>query len=87
MHIERLDEAIRVRADFQAGAILPVYFQRGQYRYRVLKVHTRWVDREGVFPKIHFALDAASESVSGTYELHFNTKELSWYLDRVVLPG
>lgn len=86
MRVERLDEPVRVRADFQAGDILPVYFQRGPLRYRVTKVHTRWVDREGVFPNIHFALEAASEADSGTYELHFSAKELSWYLDRVVLP-
>ena len=85
MQIERLDEPIRVRADFQGGDISPLYFQRGVYRYRVTQVHTCWIDREGVFPRIHFAIDAQSEADSGTYEMHFNSKELSWYLDRVVL--
>ena len=85
MRVEKLDEPIRVRADFQAGEIYPLYFQRGIHRYRVLKVHTRWLDREGVFARIHFAIEARSEADSGTYEMHFNSKELSWYLDRVVV--
>ena len=87
MQIERIDEPIRVRADFQGGDLAPIYFQRGHYRYRVVKIHTKWIDREGIFPRIHFALDAEGEADSGTYELHFNTKELSWYLDSVALPG
>ena len=85
MQIEHLDEPIRVRADFKAGDITPLYFQRGPHRYKVTQVHTHWIDREGVFARVHFALDAASEADSGTYELHFNAKELSWYLDRVMM--
>jgi len=87
MKIERLDEPIRVRADFQGGTIQPLYFQRGVHRYRITQVHTRWIDREGMFARVHFALDAQGEVDSGTYELHFNSKELAWYLDRVALPG
>ena len=46
-------------------------------------IHTSWIDREGVFPLGHFAAEAVGERGSAACEMHFSTKDLSWYLTRV----
>ncbi len=43
MHWERLDESIKVRADFRAGEITPLLLKRGQSALRVVSVNSRWM--------------------------------------------
>ena len=85
MQIENLNEIIKVRADFLPGKIIPVCFQRNGRRYTVSKVHTSWSDRDGLYKCVYFAIEAKSDCDTGTYEIHFNSKDFLWHLDRVVL--
>ena len=85
MDIYRVNESIRVRADCHQGKFQPLQFQRGARKYRVTAIHTQWIDREGVFPLVHFAVEATGDRGTAACEMHFSTKELSWYLDRVAI--
>ena len=87
MKIYNVHESIRVRADCHQGKFSPLRFQRGDRKYLVTAIHTQWIDREGVFPQVHFAVEAAGDRGSAACEIHFSTKELSWYLDRVAIGG
>lgn len=40
----------------------PLHFQRGDRWYQVVEVHTSWIDREGVFPLVHFTVEARPRS-------------------------
>ena len=62
MKIYNVHEAIRVRADCRQGKFQPLQFQRGVRKYRVTAIHTSWIDREGVFPLIHFAVEARASA-------------------------
>ncbi len=84
MLIERLDEPVKVRADFQGGVIQPLLFRRGAVSHRVVAVNARWEDREGQ-QKIHyFSVSVASGDV---YQLHFRAGDLLWYLDSVMMEA
>ena len=84
MRVERLDEPVRVRADFTGGRATPVVFQRGTQQHRVTRVNSRWEDRVGQQPLYYFACSVASGDV---YELCLNAHELTWRLTSVMLDG
>jgi hypothetical protein len=84
MRVERLDEPIRVRADFTGGRATPVAFQRGTQAHRVTRVNSRWEDRVGRQPLYYFACSVESGDV---YELCLNAHELTWRLTSVMLDG
>jgi hypothetical protein len=83
MVIEELHEPIRVRADFAASAITPLAFKRGPQVLRITRVNARWEDRSGTFKRYHFSVDAAGN----VFELHLDSSDMSWRLDRVCLEG
>lgn len=84
MRVERLDEPVRVRADFTGGQATPVAFQRGTQQHRVTRVNSRWEDKVGRQPLYYFACSVASGDV---YELCLNAHELTWRLTSVMLDG
>jgi hypothetical protein len=84
MLIEPLQEAIKVRADFQGGAIRPVLFRRGPVLYRVSEVHARWEDREGREKILYFSVSVPSGDV---YQLSFHAGDLLWYADSVMMES
>ncbi len=83
MVIEEINEVVRVRADFAAEAITPRAFRRGTKVYAVTKVNARWEDRTGAFKRYHFSVEAAGN----VFELHLDSRDMSWHLDRVCLEG
>ena len=83
MVVEELHEPIRVRADFAAGAITPLAFKRGSRVLRVTRLNARWEDRSGAFKRYHFSVEAAGN----VFELHLDSGDMSWRLDRVCLEG
>ena len=83
MIVEELNEPIRVRADFSAGSVTPKAFKRGTQILHVTKVNARWEDREGRFKRYHFSVEAAGN----LFELHLDSRDMSWRLDRVCLEG
>lgn len=84
MHWERLDETVKVRADFAGGTILPVAFRRGELQVRIKSINTRWQDARGQSRRCYFAVTADSGDV---YQLCFDTADLSWKLEYVMYDG
>ena len=83
MVVEELDEPIRVRADFSAGAVTPKAFRRGTQLFHVEHIHARWEDRLDAAKRYHFSI----ESGGNLFEIHLDSRDMSWRLDRVCLEG
>lgn len=84
MRLERIDEAVAVRADFQGGTVTPVSFRSGGREQRVVRVNARWIDRAGRHPHFYFSVTAESGDV---YQLQLQGADLVWRLDSVSLEG
>jgi hypothetical protein len=84
MRLERLDQAIAVRADFHGGTVTPVSFHRHGREQRVVKVNARWLDRAGRHPHFYFSVTVESGDV---YQLQLQSGDLVWKLDSVSLEG
>jgi hypothetical protein len=84
VHIERIDEAVAVRADFQGGVVTPVAFRRRGREHRVARFNARWLDRAGRHPSHYFSVTDAHGDV---YQLQLQTADMVWRLDSVTLEG
>ncbi len=84
MHWERLDEPIKVRADFSGGEIQPLRFRRGQLALKVVAINSRWMDREGKRCLHHFSITADSGDV---YQLCFDAGDLTWRAEAIMYEG
>jgi len=84
MRVEKLDEPVRVRADFAGGQATPIGFRRGTQSYRIVRVNARWEDRVGLKPLHYYACSVESGDV---YELCLNAHELTWRITSVMLDG
>jgi hypothetical protein len=81
MNIERIDEPIRVVASFAEGEMRPLRFRWNGRDYRVETVNARWTDRDGDAPRLCYSVQVGEE----TYYLHFDTAEVQWRLDQLVV--
>jgi hypothetical protein len=84
MLVERIDEPVKVRADFQGGTITPCRFRLRQQDIRVARVNARWEDRQGK-DKVYFF--SVTSTTGDTYELHLGSRNMIWYVDRVFMEG
>lgn len=84
VRVERLNEAVKVRADFAGGAVTPLAVRRGAQTVRVVRVNARWTDRRGQGRLHYFACSVPSGDV---YELCLNAQDLTWRLTCVTLEG
>jgi hypothetical protein len=84
MRMERIDEAVKVRADFKAGTITPLLFKRGSRDYRVVTVNARWEDREGT-QKIRFF--SVTDISGDVYQLRLDGADMLWTLESVMMEG
>jgi hypothetical protein len=84
MRLERLDEAISVRAEFEGGTVTPVSFRRHGREQRVVRVNARWLDRAGRHPHFYFSVTVESGDV---YQLQLQGGDLVWRVDSVSLEG
>lgn len=84
MQWERVDESIKVRADFQSGSVSPVMFRRGHHLVKVRSVNTRWQESKGRYRRCYFSV---TSDVGDGYQLSFDTGELVWRLDSIMLDG
>jgi hypothetical protein len=84
IRIERIDEAIAVRADFQGGVVSPVAFRRQRHEHRVAHVNARWVERSGRHPSFFFSV---TDDNGDVYQLQLQSAEMVWWLDSVALEG
>lgn len=84
MLVERLDEKIKVRADFGGGTIKPLVFMRRGQIHKVVKVNCYWMDREGN-AKIHYF--SVTSDTGDVYQLHLNSDDMVWHLDLVMVES
>jgi hypothetical protein len=84
VRLERLDEAVTVRADFQGGRVTPRRIRRGAQDLTVERVTAHWEDRKGAHKVHYFSVQVASGDV---YELEFSSGDLLWKLNAVMLEG
>ena len=84
MRLERLDEAVKVRADFQGGRVSPLIIKRGTQDLKVARVTARWEDRRGAHKVHYFSVQVASGDV---YQMEFSSGDLLWKLNSVMLEG
>ena len=73
-----------MRADFRGGEILPLLFKRGQCRLRVVRVNSRWTDRDGRRCYRYFSVMADSGDI---YQLRFDTGDLTWLAESIMYDG
>lgn len=78
MRWRRLDEPVKVRADFQGGAVSPVLIRRGDRALRVRSVNTRWRNEEAAGPTVHVSVTLESGEL---VQLRFDTATLHWRLE------
>lgn len=84
MRLERLDEAVKVRADFQGGLVSPLLIKRRTQDLRVQHITARWEDRKGAHRIYYFSIQVPSGDV---YQLEFHSGDLVWKLNSVMLEG
>ena len=84
MQVEKLDDAISVRADFAGGEITPLMFKRRGKVSRVTAVNARWRDSDGAHPVHCFSVQTSEDT---TCYLRFDTASGLWRLEQVILPG
>ena len=84
MRIERLDEIVKVRADFQGGKVAPLLIKRNAQELRVKQVTARWEDRKGAHRIYYFSVQVPSGDV---YQLEFHSGDLLWKLNSVMLDA
>ena len=84
MRVERIDETVKVRADFQGGAITPLLFRRGAIDYRVASVNARWEDREGMQKLLYFSV---TSTMGDVFQLKLHAGDMLWTLESVALDG
>jgi hypothetical protein len=84
MLVERLDEKIKVRADFGGGSIKPLVFMRRGQIHKVVKVNCYWMDHEGN-AKIHYF--SVTSDTGDVYQMHFNSDDMVWHLDLVMVES
>ena len=83
MNIEEISEPIRVLADFSGGGASPVRFRWGGRTYVVSALNGKWVDRGGDGYSLHYSVQVGDE----TYYIHFDSVDVQWWLDKIVLEG
>ena len=83
MNIEEIGEPIRVIADFSGGGAVPVKFRWGRQTCEISTVNGKWIDRSGDGYALHYSVQVGDE----TYYIHFDSAEVQWWLDRIVLDA
>ena len=84
MRLERLDEPVKVRADFQGGRARPLRILRKHQDLEVSRVTARWEDRRGSQKVFYFSVQVSTGDV---YQLEFQSGDLLWKLNSVMLDG
>ncbi len=80
MHVEKIDELIRVFADFHGKCVKPVAFLRPSgRRYGIEKVNLVYRTKVGD----HYHWCFACSSQGNTFVLFYNPEALEWHLREV----
>ncbi len=81
MNIEEIREPIRVLAAFAGGQAEPVRLKWAGRTYKISAVNCTWIDRSGEGYSLHYSVQVGDE----TYYLHFDSAQVQWWLDQVVV--
>lgn len=87
MQATRINERIKVRADFSPGGRLtPVLFKRGERgALRVAAVNASWEDREGDGKLLFFSVRVAESD--DIFQLRYRESDRTWWVDSVLMDG
>ncbi|MFP4176280.1 MAG: hypothetical protein ACLFT2_03565 [Candidatus Brocadiia bacterium] len=86
MHIEDINEPIKVRADFwPGGKIIPRLFKREDRTFTITSVNATWEDREGNNSLLYFAV--LTDRSEDTFQLCFRQQDRTWWLQQVMMEG
>ncbi|MBU0686895.1 MAG: hypothetical protein KKB81_03475 [Candidatus Margulisbacteria bacterium] len=75
----KVDAKIKVAVIFEKGQVLPRWFVWEDRKYDVRSINYTWSDYQGDEKITRFAVSDGSNS----YELAFNSKQISWRLHKV----
>lgn len=81
MNIEEIREPIRVLAAFGGGQAEPVRLEWAGRTYKISAVNCSWTDPSGEGYSLHYSVQVGDE----TYYLHFDSAQVQWWLDQVVV--
>ena len=85
MQVVKLNERIKVRADFSAGGgIVPLLFRRpDQDPFRVKEVNASWEDREGESRQLYFSVRVTQSD--DIFQLRYREDDRTWWVDAVLM--
>jgi len=81
MNIEKVGEPIRVLAAFSGGVVRPLRLAWGERTIHVDAVNGQWIDRQDGNCLLHYSVQAGDE----TYLVHFDSRQVQWWLDEVIV--
>ena len=84
MAYETIDTTIEVIAHFTGKAINPLRFLWSNRAYKIKKIRSRWVERQGQVKLVHFTVEVDTSDV---VEIIFNNDTFEWRLKMVQWPG
>ena len=86
MQVTELNDPIKVRVDFSSGGkVTPRLFTHGPRTFRVKRVNTRWEDRDANYKALRLTVTVTESD--DVFQLCFREKDLTWVLEKVMLPG
>lgn len=83
MTIEEIGEPIRAVAAFAGGQMKPLRFFWSGRAYPIETINGRWIDHQPRSRLLHYSVQVGEE----TCYIHFDTDQLQWWLDRVIVVG
>jgi hypothetical protein len=87
MQLVKLDERIKMRADFTPGGkVVPLLFKRGDRDvFRVKEVNASWEDRETEGRQLYFSVRVSQSD--DIYQLRYRENDRTWWVDAVLMDG
>jgi hypothetical protein len=87
MQSVRIDERVKVRADFTPGGrIVPLMFKRERNDpFRVKKVNASWEERGADGRAVYFSVSV--EKSDDVYQLRYREQDRTWWLEAVLVEG
>lgn len=85
MEVSKLNERIKVRADFTPGGrVAPLLFKRGGCDvFRVKEINAMWEEREAQGKQLYFSVRVAQSD--DVYQLRYREYDRTWWIDAVLM--
>ena len=86
MQVARLNEPVKVRADFlPGGEVRPRLFKRQNRTFRVTQVNATWEDTEGQHGLLYVTVSVCDSD--DVFQLCFREQDRTWWLQQVMMEG